>query len=115
MVRWMDVCLGSEGGLVLVAAPARRGGPRVALPATGGPGALLAAPAAARDTALAGARTPAGSSGALGGPRVVATTAATTGEAAGATGLRHLRGGHLEARADLLDVDLEDRALLALP
>ena len=75
--------------------------------------ALLAAPGAA---ALAAGRS--GSAARLAaraaGPRVVAAAGREALTAAGAAGLLDLGGGHLQARPDLLDVDLEDGALLTL-
>src|SRR5215510_298470 len=54
------------------------------------------------------------------GPRVVAAATGAAlalpaaGPGAGTRGLRDLGGGAAQARADLVDVDLEDRALLTL-
>src|SRR5437763_17187167 len=49
-------------------------------------------------------------------PAAAATAAALAGEvAAGPVGLDHLGGGVAKRRADLVDLDLVDGALLALP
>src|SRR3954469_2958736 len=94
---------GSEGRLVLVTTGAAGRGPGVALSA----GALLAAPAAAL---LPAARALVAL---VAGPGVVAAAGLEALPAAGPAGLRHLRGGVAHARADLVDVDLEDGPLLA--
>src|SRR6476646_226403 len=119
MVWWPHAAAGpgtglrSERRLVVVAARGRaRRRPGVGLDATL-VAALVAAPrtAALASAALASAALTATRGALVAGPRVVAAEALT---AAGAAGLLHLGGGHLQARPDLLHVDLEDRALLTL-
>src|SRR5690242_18255797 len=109
--------MGSEGGLVA----GTGSGPRVLLrlplrstPAalrTAGRAALGPALGAALGSALLAAPGAAAALGGAGGPRVVAAgvAAATT-----ARGARDLGGGVAQARADLVDVELHDRALLTL-
>src|SRR5919107_1715581 len=52
--------------------------------------------------------------GGAAGPRVVVAAGLEALPAAGAAGLGHLGGGVLHRRSDLVHVDLEDGALLAL-
>src|SRR6476619_7428962 len=102
--RRPGVGLGAALAATLVSAPGT-----AALAATRG--ALAAAPGTAALAAAARGALAASRGALVAGPRVVAAEALTT---AGAAGLLHLGGGHLQAGPDLLHVDLEDRALLTL-
>src|SRR4051812_649083 len=93
--------MGSEGRVLAragvgVAAPGRAGGPRVLGPALRSGGAAATAVAAASEVAA------------------VAATAAEAAASAAARGLGDLRRGVAQRRADLVDLELDDRALLAL-
>src|SRR5687768_18234313 len=78
-------------------------------------GRLVAGRGAGRSPAAAvagGCRSACG--GGRGGPRVVGCLTAAEAATAAALGLDHLRRRELQARPDLVDVDLVGRALLAL-
>src|SRR4051812_37081064 len=93
--------MGSEGRVLAragvgVAAPGRAGGPRVLGPALRSGGAAATAVAAASEVAA------------------VAATAAEAAASAAARGLGDLRRGVAQRRPYLVDLELDDRALLTL-